>query len=161
GCEPEDDGCCRDGAKHRSDLPAALPRHAPAGSEKQAKLVHDAGSRASVGTRVLRDGNPIHWRHRRSARADAWKPGPETANRAEAAADRGRLALACRVLPVACGDVRPGMRGGGSMSRVVGMWIAVLAVAVGCSHASPVEDEEVKHITEFRLSREDVVEVSV
>ena len=47
------------------------------------------------------------------------------------------------------------------MSRVVGMWIAVLAVAVGCSHASPVEDEEVKHITEFRLSREDVVEVSV
>jgi polysaccharide export outer membrane protein len=47
------------------------------------------------------------------------------------------------------------------MSRVVGMWMAVLAVAVGCSHASPVEDDEVKHITEFRLSREDVVEVSV
>ena len=47
------------------------------------------------------------------------------------------------------------------MSRVVGMWMAVLAVAVGCSHASPVEDDEVKHITEFRLSREDVVEISV
>src|ERR1700704_1658869 len=53
------------------------------------------------------------------------------------------------------------MRGGGSMSRVVAVSMAVLAVAVGCSHAGPVQDDEVKHITEFRLSREDVVEVSV
>jgi polysaccharide biosynthesis/export protein len=47
------------------------------------------------------------------------------------------------------------------MSRDVGLWMSVLAVAVGCSHAAPVQDDEVKHITEFRLSREDVVEVSV
>ena len=47
------------------------------------------------------------------------------------------------------------------MSRGVGIWMAVLAVAVGCSHAAPVQDDEVKHITEFRLNREDVVEVSV
>ena len=47
------------------------------------------------------------------------------------------------------------------MSRVVGLWMAVAAVAVGCSHAAPVQDDEVKHITEFRLNREDVVEVSV
>src|SRR5712672_2167765 len=53
------------------------------------------------------------------------------------------------------------MRGGGSMSRVVAFSMAVLAVSVGCSHAGPVQDDEVKHITEFRLSREDVVEVSV
>ena len=47
------------------------------------------------------------------------------------------------------------------MSRSVGIWIAMAAVAVGCSHAAAVQDDEVKHITEFRLSREDVVEVSV
>ena len=47
------------------------------------------------------------------------------------------------------------------MSRVVGLWIAVAAVALGCSHAGPVQDDEVKHITEFRLSREDVVEIAV
>jgi len=47
------------------------------------------------------------------------------------------------------------------MSRVVAFSMAVLAVSVGCSHAGPVQDDEVKHITEFRLSREDVVEVSV
>lgn len=47
------------------------------------------------------------------------------------------------------------------MARAVGLWMAVAAVAVGCSHAAPVQDDEVKHITEFRLSREDVVEVSV
>ena len=47
------------------------------------------------------------------------------------------------------------------MSRSVGIWMAMAAVAVGCSHAAAVQDDEVKHITEFRLSREDVVEVSV
>jgi polysaccharide export outer membrane protein len=47
------------------------------------------------------------------------------------------------------------------MSRVVRLWIAVAAVAAGCSHAGPVQDDEVKHITEFRLSREDVVEIAV
>jgi polysaccharide export outer membrane protein len=47
------------------------------------------------------------------------------------------------------------------MSRVVGLWIAVTAVAAGCSHAGPIQDDEVKHITEFRLSREDVVEIAV
>jgi polysaccharide export outer membrane protein len=39
--------------------------------------------------------------------------------------------------------------------------MALAAIAAGCSHASAVQDDEVKHITEFRLSREDVVEVSV
>jgi polysaccharide export outer membrane protein len=47
------------------------------------------------------------------------------------------------------------------MSKLVGFLMGVAAVAVGCSHAGPVQDDEVKHITEFRLSREDVVEVSV
>jgi polysaccharide export outer membrane protein len=47
------------------------------------------------------------------------------------------------------------------MSRVVGLWIGLAAVAAGCSHAGPVQDDEVKHITEFRLSREDVVEIAV
>jgi polysaccharide export outer membrane protein len=47
------------------------------------------------------------------------------------------------------------------MSRVVGLWIAVAAVAAGCSHAGSIQDDEVKHITEFRLSREDVVEIAV
>ena len=45
------------------------------------------------------------------------------------------------------------------MTKGVGFWMAVAAVAVGCSHAGPVQDDEVKHITEFRLSREDVVEI--
>ena len=47
------------------------------------------------------------------------------------------------------------------MSRVVGFWIAIAALAAGCSHAAAVQDDEVKHISEVRLSREDVVEVSV
>jgi polysaccharide biosynthesis/export protein len=47
------------------------------------------------------------------------------------------------------------------MARGVGLWIAAAAVAVGCSHGAPVQDDEVKQISEFRLSREDVVEVSV
>ena len=47
------------------------------------------------------------------------------------------------------------------MARFVGLWMAAAAmVAVGCSR-SAVVDDEVKHISEFRLSREDVVEVSV
>ena len=40
------------------------------------------------------------------------------------------------------------------MSRSVGIWMAMAAVAVGCSHAAAVQDDEVKHITEFRLSRQ-------
>src|SRR5689334_23415156 len=46
------------------------------------------------------------------------------------------------------------------MTRFVGLGMAAL-LAVGCSHSAPVQDDEVKHISEFRLSREDVVEVSV
>ena len=47
------------------------------------------------------------------------------------------------------------------MTRFVGSWMAAVALLVGCSHSAPVTDDEVKHISEFRLSREDVVEVSV
>jgi polysaccharide export outer membrane protein len=48
------------------------------------------------------------------------------------------------------------------MTRFVGLGMAAAALlAVGCSHSAPVQDDEVKHISEFRLSREDVVEVSV
>jgi polysaccharide biosynthesis/export protein len=48
------------------------------------------------------------------------------------------------------------------MTRFAGLGMAAAALlAVGCSHSAPVQDDEVKHISEFRLSREDVVEVSV
>src|SRR5690349_23534585 len=47
------------------------------------------------------------------------------------------------------------------MTRFVGLGMAAALLGVGCSHSAPVQDDEVKHISEFRLSKEDVVEVSV
>ncbi|HUJ26131.1 MAG TPA: polysaccharide biosynthesis/export family protein [Myxococcales bacterium] len=41
------------------------------------------------------------------------------------------------------------------------LWIAAAALAAGCAHHAPVEDDGVQQMSEFRLSREDVVEVSV
>lgn len=47
------------------------------------------------------------------------------------------------------------------MTRFAGLGMAAAALlGVGCSHSAPVQDD-VKQMTEFRLSREDVVEVSV
>ena len=47
------------------------------------------------------------------------------------------------------------------MTRGVGLWmVAVGLVAVGCSHHA-VKEDEVQQISEFRMSREDVIEVSV
>jgi polysaccharide export outer membrane protein len=46
------------------------------------------------------------------------------------------------------------------MSRNVGLWMVAVALAAGCSHRA-VKEDEVQHISEFRMSREDVIEVSV
>ena len=47
------------------------------------------------------------------------------------------------------------------MAKGVGFWMVAMAVtAVGCSH-HVVKDDEVQRIAEFRMSREDVIEVSV
>lgn len=47
------------------------------------------------------------------------------------------------------------------MARGVGLWMAAVGlVAVGCSHHA-VKEDEVQQISEFRMSREDVIEVSV
>jgi polysaccharide export outer membrane protein len=46
------------------------------------------------------------------------------------------------------------------MSKNVGLWMVAAALAAGCSHRA-VKEDEVQHITEFRMSREDVIEVSV
>jgi polysaccharide export outer membrane protein len=50
---------------------------------------------------------------------------------------------------------------GGSMARGVGLWMVAAAVLAGCSHRAVKEDDQIQHITEFRMSREDVIEVSV
>lgn len=48
------------------------------------------------------------------------------------------------------------------MAKGVGMWMAAATLVVaGCAHHSEVQDDQVQQISEFRLSREDVVEVSV
>jgi polysaccharide export outer membrane protein len=48
------------------------------------------------------------------------------------------------------------------MVRVVGFSMILAAVAAtGCSHHSPVADDQVAQITEYKLSLEDVVEVTV
>lgn len=47
------------------------------------------------------------------------------------------------------------------MSRSVAFWMAAALVAAGCAHHAPAEDDQVAQISEFRLSKEDVVEVSV
>lgn len=47
------------------------------------------------------------------------------------------------------------------MARGVGLWMVAMGlVAAGCSHHA-VKEDEVQHISEFRMSREDVIEVSV
>ena len=43
------------------------------------------------------------------------------------------------------------------MSKNVGLWMVAAALAAGCSHRA-VKEDEVQHITEFRMSREDVIE---
>jgi polysaccharide export outer membrane protein len=45
------------------------------------------------------------------------------------------------------------------MARNVGLWMAAVALVAGCHHAQVQDD--VQQISEFRLSREDVIEVSV
>ena len=45
------------------------------------------------------------------------------------------------------------------MARNVGLWMAAAALVAGCHHAQVQDD--VQQISEFRLSREDVIEVSV
>ena len=47
------------------------------------------------------------------------------------------------------------------MARNVALWIAAAAFAAGCAHHGPVSDDAVQQMSEFRLSKEDVVEVSV
>jgi polysaccharide export outer membrane protein len=48
-----------------------------------------------------------------------------------------------------------------NMARSVGFWMAGAAlIAAGCAHHAEVQDE-VQQISEFRMSREDVIEVSV
>jgi polysaccharide export outer membrane protein len=48
------------------------------------------------------------------------------------------------------------------MARVVGISMLLLAVAAtGCAHHSGVADDQVAQITEYKLSKEDVVEVAV
>lgn len=47
------------------------------------------------------------------------------------------------------------------MAKNTAIWIAAAALAAGCAHHGPVSDETVQQMTEFRLSKEDVVEVSV
>ena len=46
------------------------------------------------------------------------------------------------------------------MARSVAFWMAAAVAAAGCAHHGPVDDS-VQQISEFRLSKEDVVEVSV
>jgi polysaccharide biosynthesis/export protein len=46
------------------------------------------------------------------------------------------------------------------MARGVAIWMVAVALTA-CSHRAVKEDEQVAHMTDFRLSREDVVEVSV
>jgi polysaccharide biosynthesis/export protein len=48
------------------------------------------------------------------------------------------------------------------MARGVALWMAGLTIlAAGCSHRAVKEDDQVKQMSEFRMSREDVIEVSV
>jgi polysaccharide export outer membrane protein len=48
------------------------------------------------------------------------------------------------------------------MARSVGFWMAGAAlIAAGCAHHAQVQEDQVQQISEFRLSREDVIEVSV
>jgi len=47
------------------------------------------------------------------------------------------------------------------MSKSVAFWMAAATVAAGCAHRAPVEDDAVQQMSEFRLSKEDVIEVSV
>ena len=51
------------------------------------------------------------------------------------------------------------------MARSVALWMASAAaaaiMATGCAHHGPVNDDAVQQISDFRLSKEDVVEVSV
>lgn len=47
------------------------------------------------------------------------------------------------------------------MSRSVAFWMAAALVAAGCAHHAPQEDDQVQQISDFRLSKEDIVEVSV
>ena len=48
------------------------------------------------------------------------------------------------------------------MARSVGFWMAGAAlIAAGCSHHAQVQEDQVQQISEFRMSREDVIEVSV
>ena len=47
------------------------------------------------------------------------------------------------------------------MARNVALWIAAAAFAAGCAHHGPVNDDAVQQMSEFKLSKEDVVEVSV
>jgi len=49
------------------------------------------------------------------------------------------------------------------MPRYVGMWMAGAAlIAAGCArHAEQVQEDQVQQISDFRMSREDVIEVSV
>src|SRR4051812_41446019 len=61
-------------------------------------VVQEEAACAAVGTRVPSRGTPLHCKNRQGARAPARPSGPETANRAEAARERSRSALAWRVL---------------------------------------------------------------
>lgn len=48
------------------------------------------------------------------------------------------------------------------MAMRVGLWmLGAAVVATGCAHHGAVQDDQVQQMSEFRLSREDVVEVSV
>ena len=47
------------------------------------------------------------------------------------------------------------------MARNVALWIVAAAFVAGCAHHGPVNDDAVQQMSEFRLSKEDVVEVSV
>jgi polysaccharide export outer membrane protein len=47
------------------------------------------------------------------------------------------------------------------MARNYALWMAAAALAAGCAHHGPVEDDAVQQMSDFTLSKEDVIEVSV
>src|SRR6266481_7893543 len=80
-------------------MPRSLRRSATRLSENRAIAVQEEAACATVGTRVPHQGTALHCSNRQGARATAIPYGPETANGAEATADRSGSALAWRVLP--------------------------------------------------------------
>src|SRR6184192_3716335 len=137
------------GVRAPSLFACSLARSAPSLFQSRPTCGRGYGRSAAGNARALE--NPFQ---RKSARLKGWSAACKQSGGSSATGWHG-----------ACSGVRDGLvrlraERGGSMARVVAFLMVAVAVTA-CSHRAVREDDQVAHMSEFRMSREDVIEVSV